>query len=213
MGGDAPTALARSTSTSTSTAEEGESKREEGKPDAACKDGKEVAKERGNDEAMKEEVVEQAKEVVVPHWFTSFFNAGVWSVIGLNSITLVSASANLIITNSNGGGAAAGLGLGLNGTGVSMKTWYTVGLVAALSHYAFVPAVGRSVRALVCQAAKTTEGMSKERKGQAEGNGQEKAADLVKEWVWWHTVRMCTVDLVAWGCFVGAVGGSVGVVV
>jgi hypothetical protein len=133
--------------------------------------------------------VERAKESVVPAWFTSFFNKGVWSVVGLNSITLLSASANLLFYN-------AGLG--------EKKLWYQVGLVAALAHYAFVPLVGNSVRELVRMAAGRCEDESRVVK---KGEGEGKAVELVREWVGWHTVRMCTVDVCAWGCFVvGAVG-------
>lgn len=133
--------------------------------------------------------VERANETVVPAWFTSFFNKGIWSVVGLNAVTLFSASTNLLFYK-------AGLG--------EKKVWYQAGLVAAVAHYAFVPLVGSSVRELLCMAAGGCENESKTaRKNEGEG----KAVKLVREWVGWHTVRMCTVDVCAWGCFtVGAVG-------
>ena len=133
--------------------------------------------------------VERAKESVVPAWFTSFFNKGIWSVVGLNSITLFSAGANLLFYED---------GLGEN------KVWYQAGLVAAMTHYAFVPLVGRSVRELLCMAAGKCEYESKVVDKKA---GEGRAVGLVRERVGWHTVRMCTVDVCAWGCFaVGVVG-------
>lgn len=133
--------------------------------------------------------VERAKESVVPAWFTSVFNKGIWSVVGLNTVTLFSAGTNLLFYK-------AGLGEG--------KFWYQAGLVAAVAHYAFVPLVGSSVRELVCMAAGRCEDESKVvKKKEREG----RSVGLVREWVGWHTVRMCTVDVCAWGCFaVGAVG-------
>lgn len=133
--------------------------------------------------------VERAKESVVPAWFTGFFNKGIWSVVGLNSITLFSAGANLLFYKA---------GLGEN------KAWYQAGLVAAVTHYAFVPLVGRSVRELVCMAAGRYEDDSKVVDQKA---GEGRAVGLVREWVGWHTVRMCTVDLCAWCCFVVGVVG------
>lgn len=145
--------------------------------------------------AEDRDAVERAKDVVVPHWFTSFFNAGVVSVIGLNTVTLVSGSANLLFAR------------GLRGS----RKWYVGGLTAAVAHYAFVPLVAASVRGLVCLAAGG-------RKAEVESGEKEKGVDgkavgLVREWVWFHTVRMCSVDLVAWACFARAVAESVTVLV
>jgi hypothetical protein len=133
--------------------------------------------------------VERAKESVVPAWFTSFFNKGIWSVVGLNTITLFSAGTNLLFYKA-----------GLSGR----KVWYQAGLVAAVAHYAFVPLVGSSVRELVRMAAGRCEDESSVVKKKERGG---KAVELVREWVGWHTVRMCTVDVCAWGCFVAGVVG------
>jgi hypothetical protein len=131
---------------------------------------------------LNSDAVERAKQVVVPHWFTAFFNTGVVSVIGLNSLTLISASLNLAFSDALG----------------ESRVFYQIGLTSAVAHYVFVPLVGRSVRALVGLAA----GVGK--KGETE---EGKAVDWVREWVGWHKIRMGTVDVVAWGCFAwGAVG-------
>lgn len=130
------------------------------------------------------EEIEKAKQIVVPEWFTNFFNTGVFSVIGFNTITLVSASASLVFDQGLGGA----------------KMSYQFGLVAALGHYAFVPLVGRSVRALVGLAARRRAGAVEE--AGVEGRGEEKAVEAVREWVAYHKIRMCSVDVLAWGCFV-----------
>ncbi|KAH6643832.1 hypothetical protein C7974DRAFT_7261 [Boeremia exigua] len=113
-----------------------------------------------------------AKQMVVPEWFTNFFNTGVVSVVALNSLTVVSACLNLVFSE----------GLG------ESKGFYQAGLGAAVAHYAFVPLVGRSVRALIGLAATRRE-------------GGDKAVDWVREWVGYHRIRMCTVDALALGCF------------
>ena len=125
----------------------------------------------------KDHVQQSAQDIVVPAWFTSFFNTGVVSVVGLNTLTLLSAVLNLSVSNSLR----------------EARGFYQLGLASAVAHYAFVPLVGRSVRALVRLAAGERE----------EG----RAVEWVREWVGWHKIRMGTVDVVAWGCFVwGAVG-------
>jgi hypothetical protein len=126
--------------------------------------------------------VAAATELAAPAWFVNFFNKGVWSVIGLNSITLVSASANLWVFNE-----------GLR----SARAYYLVGLAAALGHYVFVPLVGGSVERLfrICH---------ENERGDHVGKGKS-AVESVREWVGWHRVRMGSVDVVAWGAFLGGV--------
>jgi hypothetical protein len=136
----------------------------------------------------------QSKNIVVPEWFTTFFNTGVLSVIGLNSLTLISASLNLFVFPQ--------------GLGKSEK-YYTIGLVAAAAHYFFVPLIGGSVMALVGMCAKRLGRPVGEKAGKRVREGRE-AVEWTKEWVGFHKVRMMTVDVVAWvgfgvGC-VGAVG-------
>ncbi|CAO2654383.1 Nn.00g111160.m01.CDS01 [Neocucurbitaria sp. VM-36] len=129
------------------------------------------------------EELDAAKEKAAPAWFVNFFNQGVWSVIGLNSITLLSTTANLFLFPG---------GLGQN------TRFYAIGLAAAVAHYAFVPLVAPSVERLfkICAA---------QEKGEEVGN-QETAVESIREWVGYHKIRMCSVDLVAWMCFaVGAV--------
>ncbi|KAH7354589.1 hypothetical protein BKA66DRAFT_276976 [Pyrenochaeta sp. MPI-SDFR-AT-0127] len=135
-----------------------------------------------NSSAAVEEM-EKAKEQVVPRWFVNFFGTGVWSVIGLNTITLLSAIANLWVL-------PAGLG--------EDEIFYSVGLAAAVAHYAFVPLVVPSVNGLFKASAVQT-------KGDKAKGGEMIAMGNVKEWVSYHRVRMCTVDVVAWVSFV--VGG------
>src|SRR5690242_14243739 len=131
----------------------------------------------------KRKELEDAKQLVVPEWFTNFFNTGVCSVIGLNTFTLLSAGANLALPQ----------GLG------ESKHFYQLGLVAAVAHYAFVPLVGKSVRALIEIAAAQADAGAK-------GEGKGRAVEWVREWVRYHEMRVCSVDLLAWGCFVwGAV--------
>ncbi|KAF2639973.1 hypothetical protein P280DRAFT_24347 [Massarina eburnea CBS 473.64] len=118
-----------------------------------------------------------AKAIVIPIWFVNFFHTGLYSVIGLNGITTYTSLANILLFPT-------GLGLG--------KSWYVVGLAAAVGHYFFVPGVMGSVARLfdICV------------KGQAvEGEGRGDAVDCVREWVGVHKVRMLTVDLCAWVCF------------
>jgi hypothetical protein len=119
-----------------------------------------------------------AKEIVAPVWFVNFFNKGVWSVVGLNSITLVSACANLWVF-------CEGLG--------DARGWYLAGLGAAVAHYAFVPLVAPSVERLfkICLAQK---------KGEEVGRGKS-AVESVREWVGVHKIRMASVDVVAWSAF------------
>lgn len=132
----------------------------------------------GTKQAQQE--VEAAKELVIPEWFTHFFNTGVLSVIGFNNLTLISASLNLNF--------ADGLG--------DSKIFYQAGVGFAVAHYAFVPLVAPSVSALIGLAARKRKG---ERPGT--GRGEKAAVEWISEWVGWHKVRMSTVDVVAWGCF------------
>jgi hypothetical protein len=126
--------------------------------------------------------VSSAKEIVAPVWFVNFFNQGVWSVIGLNSITLVSASANLWIFDE-----------GL----VDARGCYLIGLAAGVMHYAFVPLVAPSVERLfkICAAQEKGEHAGRE------GKRRKSAVESVREWVGWHKMRMGSVDVVAWGAF------------
>ncbi|XPS76005.1 hypothetical protein M3J07_008068 [Ascochyta lentis] len=132
--------------------------------------------------------LEQAMELVVPEWFTSFFNTGVFSVIGFNSLTLVSASLDLLVSPSRS-------------SGEKRLRFYLFGLVAAMTHYAFVPLVGWSVKALMGLCAGRI-------RGGGEAGKEKKAVEWVMEWVGWHRIRMATVDVVAWGCFAWGVVGA-----
>mgnify|MGYP004509623489 CR=1 FL=1 len=141
--------------------------------------------------------LERAKQLVVPEWFTNFFNTGVISVIGFNSVTLLSASLNLLFSE------------GLEAS----KVFYQAGLAAAVGHYAFVPLVGRSVRALTGLAAGRAQGGKTEGlKGKREGEDI-KAVEWVREWVGYHMVRMSTVDALAWSSFAWGVVRAVTVTV
>lgn len=140
--------------------------------------------------------LKKAKDVVIPYWFTKFFNTGVVSVVGLNSLTLLSASLNLLLPSSHAGWEAS-------------KKYYVVGLASAAAHYVFVPLVGRSVKALMVMAAEQARGSAKGDVDGKEEIGEGKAAEWVREWVGWHRIRMVTVDLVAWNCFAWGVIGAV----
>lgn len=108
-------------------------------------------------------------------------------MIGLNSITLASASVNLWVFRE-------GLGIG--------RRYYLGGFVAAVAHYAFVPLVGESVSRLFVMCAEREKG----RKGGREGKGPLIAVQELQAWVGFHKLRMCSVDVVAWVSFmVGAV--------
>ncbi|KAK7187307.1 hypothetical protein DPSP01_011286 [Paraphaeosphaeria sporulosa] len=125
-----------------------------------------------------------ATDVLLPAWFVNFFNTGLWSVLALNSTTLVSAAANL---------------WAVGGLGEASGKWYFAGFAAAVAHLAFAPAVAGSVEGLyrLCvEGCKGEEGKSEEGR----------AAKLLGEWVGWHKVRLWSVDVAAWVCFgVGAV--------
>lgn len=141
----------------------------------------------------------RATETLAPAWFVNFFSRGVYSVVGLNAVTLVA------------GGANVWLGRGLEGV-----AWrcYVVGLGAAGAHYAFVPGVAPSVERLfrMCVGGWMGEGKEEEeREGEGKEQGREgregEAKKAVREWVGWHVVRWATVDVLAWGAFL--VGGVV----
>ncbi|KAF2819628.1 hypothetical protein CC86DRAFT_132345 [Ophiobolus disseminans] len=131
--------------------------------------------------------LQKAKTFAAPAWFVNFFNVGVWSVIGLNSLTLLSASANLWLYPENLGAS---------------RVYYLIGLGAALGHYAFVPLVGASVERLFALCAA-------QERGEDAGAGKG-AVESVREWVGVHKVRMGSVDVVAWGSFVVGVVGVLG---
>lgn len=134
-------------------------------------------------------VVASAHELSAPVWFVNFFHRGVWSVIGLNTLTLLSTSANLWLY---------GEGLG------DSRNYYLTGLAAAVAHYAFVPLVSHSVAHLYRLCAAQEKGDEEEVK---RGKG---AVESVREWVGWHRVRMGSVDVLAWGAFLVGVGRCVG---
>ena len=124
--------------------------------------------------------LDDAKEKAAPAWFVSFFNAGVWSVIGLNTLTLASASMNLFLFPS---------GLG------ESRRFYAVGMAAAAAHYVFVPLVAPSVERLFRMCAARERGESV---GERDGKS---AVESVAEWAGVHRIRMMSVDLVALACF------------
>jgi hypothetical protein len=130
-----------------------------------------------------------AKEIVIPIWFTNFFHVGVYSVIGFNTITTTSAAANLYLFGSER--------IGVSVLGES-RMYYVAGLTAALAHFAFVPAVAGSIERLfkLC--------VLRAKEEQAEEGA---AVRALEEWNGRHMVRMMTVDVCAWVCFlVGVVG-------
>lgn len=133
--------------------------------------------------------VNAAHEISAPIWFVNFFHRGVWSVIGLNTLTLLSASTNLWLYPN-------GLGDATN--------YYLLGLSAAVAHYAFVPLVSDSVTRLYRLGAAGEKGDEEEIK---QGKG---AVESVRDWVGWHRVRMGSVDVVAWGAFFVGVVRCVG---
>jgi hypothetical protein len=126
--------------------------------------------------------VAEATEIVAPVWFVNFFCTGVNSVIGLNSVTLVSGAVNLWL-----------LGNGLG----SSRGYYLAGFAAAVSHYWFVPLVAPSVERLFQMCAAHERGERASREGKWSVN----AVESVREWAGWHVIRMATVDLVAWTSF------------
>lgn len=134
--------------------------------------------------AAHQQQISVAEDTLIPVWFTNFFNTAAWSVVGLNSITTYSALANVLLF-------PAGLG--------SSRRFFVAGLVAAVGHYAFVPGVMASVEALIKMCDAGERGVEKKNGGSA--------VKELREWVGVHRVRMCTVDVAAWLCFlVGVVG-------
>jgi hypothetical protein len=124
--------------------------------------------------------IEAAKELVIPEWFTHFFNTGVFSVIGFNNLTLAAAAFNLDFDH----------GLG------ESKIFYQAGVGFAAAHFAFIPLVAPSISVLIGMAARR-------RKGGGSGTIAEDkgAVEWISEWVSYHKIRMSTVDVLAWGCF------------
>lgn len=111
-------------------------------------------------------------------------------MIGLNSITLISAVANLWGVKGGVGGEA--------------RTFYLVGLGAGCAHYLFVPMVAPAVERLFVMCAKNEKGEGERKEGPS-------AVESVREWKDAHKVRMGSVDLVAWVSFLIGVTKSVGV--
>lgn len=132
-----------------------------------------AAQESSSSTPVNAEQLAAAKESVVPAWFVNFFCRGVWSVIGLNSVTLLSAGLNLW-------GCPDGLGQG--------RKMYVMGLVAAAAHYVFVPLVAPSVERLFEMCVFYEQGV--------EDVGMS-AVESVREWAANHKVRMVSVDLIA----------------
>ncbi|EUC49854.1 hypothetical protein COCMIDRAFT_32863 [Bipolaris oryzae ATCC 44560] len=123
---------------------------------------------------QKEDAVNQLKEanqLAIPAWFTTFFNTGIYSVVALNTLTLSFSLANIYLLHPS-----------FTTRGSIARRWYVIGAAATAAHYAFVPLVGRSVRALVglCSGEK----------------GEGRAEEWLREWRGWHGVRMGSVDLV-----------------
>jgi hypothetical protein len=124
--------------------------------------------------------VAAAKEIAAPIWFVNFFSKAVWSVIGFNSITLLSSAANLWVQPE-------GLEKG--------RTYYLTGLIAACAHYVFVPFVMPSVERLYRMCA------AQEKGNEEVGKEGKSAVKSMREWVGVHRIRMGSADLVAWGSF------------
>ncbi|EMD95044.1 hypothetical protein COCC4DRAFT_151582 [Bipolaris maydis ATCC 48331] len=136
----------------------------------------------------KEDATNQLKEanqLAIPAWFTTFFHTGIYSVMGLNTLTLSFSLANIYLLHPS-----------FTTRGSVARRWYQIGALATVAHYAFVPLVGRSVKALVGLCDR--------------GEGEGRAEEWLGEWRGWHGVRMGSVDLVGWGCFVVGVVEAVG---
>jgi hypothetical protein len=133
--------------------------------------------------------LERAKEIAAPAWFVSFINTAVYSVIGLNSITLISASVNLWAYSE-----------GIE----TSRAYYLTGLVAAAAHCAFIPLVAPSIERLFKLCAV-------QEKGESVGEGRS-TVKSVREWNGMHKMRVGSVDLVAWVSFaIGVVGVDTGI--
>lgn len=156
---------------------------------------KSMAKDSHSGAPRNADAVATAKDVLVPVWFVNFFNTGLWSVIGLNTLTTASALANLFLFPLPQWDSAATASI------VTPRPAYLVGLTAALAHYAFVPGVAGSVERLygLCVRQARGEAVKEGEKGVAEAS--------VREWVGWHKVRMASVDVCAWVAFVVGVVG------
>ncbi|KAH7410457.1 hypothetical protein DE146DRAFT_356869 [Phaeosphaeria sp. MPI-PUGE-AT-0046c] len=134
--------------------------------------------------------VARATEVVAPVWFVNFFNRGLWSVIGLNSITLISAVANLWGVKG--------------GVGAEARTFYLLGLQAGCAHYLFAPTVAPAVERLFGMCARAEKGEGERKEGAS-------AVESVREWRAAHRLRMGSVDTVAWVSFLVGVTKCVGI--
>ncbi|KAF2703129.1 hypothetical protein K504DRAFT_495799 [Pleomassaria siparia CBS 279.74] len=161
------------------------------------------------DDEETESETEKAKDIVLPIWFTTWFNKAVYSVVLLNNLTLFSAVANAFLFPPTSAAAAAAAAAGSSALG--SRTWYLLGAGAALGHFAFVPAVETSIVALFRMRVEREREREKGRgggSGSGSGSGDVgRAARLAREWIGVHRLRMATVDLAAWVCFgVAAVG-------
>lgn len=112
---------------------------------------------------------------ILPSWFKTWFTgSGITSIIVLNTLTLSTATANLLINRSAL-------------TELNSARWYGAGLAFTLAHFAFVPAIMWSVKAIVDNSS-----------------DGESTHDL-DAWLAVHKVRMSTVDLLGWASFLVAV--------
>ncbi|KAF2008501.1 hypothetical protein BU24DRAFT_97633 [Aaosphaeria arxii CBS 175.79] len=136
-------------------------------------------------------LIASTADVAVPAWFTNFFNTGVWSVVGLNTLTGLSAAANILL-----------FGHALD---ARVRKWYVVGWAAAAAHMLFIPLVQGSVEGIIGMAVRQEVGEAP--KEETEGGKLTKAQKYLRDWANVHTIRMVTVDVAAWVAFgVGVVG-------
>lgn len=121
--------------------------------------------------------VSAALDIAIPHWFTCWFNSGVYSVVALNCISFYSGLANVLL---------------FKGLGKERK-WYLAGTLLAVSHMAFVPLVAGPVSRIMQLCVKQQGGEETGKRGAARSE--------VQKWVRFHCIRAATVDVAAWGCF------------
>jgi hypothetical protein len=116
---------------------------------------------------------------ILPSWFKIFFYRAVWSVVAFNFISVSTCTANLFIQPDQ--------------LPVLGKRFYTAGLVAAIGHMLFIPAVKGPIQRVL------------------EDRGKGNASGELESWLIVHKIRMVVADLPAWLSCLAAVVATISV--
>lgn len=127
--------------------------------------------------AFLQSEIRQQSNKVLPKWYEKVFYRAVCIVIALNTVSTTSAVANIVVDHRTY-------------VPTLSTRLYTVGLIAAIGHMAFVPFVATPIQQMV------------------EDSSQEGATAEMEKWLSFHRIRMAVADLPAWISFLGAFTSS-----